>query len=296
MQEAVSAVSRSPHETNKIAACFFGKDLQGKPFSKARSNDYPKDLESFVSKKKRFGKNSGYIHAELCAILASTEGWKEASIAVTDPPCPNCMKHIATAQVKSVYIDHKGFEKDFFRRRLSDFNILSKKIAQLYGITLFKVYRKEKRIEPLFEPLGPPVGPVGCTRIASEMSPGKALSDEKSGSAFVHGKTKKEENPFCLISAPFYYSATGKEEPLPLGMLSGRFHLESFPLFNAVIEAKRLGLRLEGKSFSLKGQITPHNLILALKLSLEGTLEELGKEPTILDKKFMLEFLAQTSR
>jgi deoxycytidylate deaminase len=297
MQEAVNTVKESPHASNKIAACFFGINHDKAPFSITKSNNYPKILEPFVTEKKRFGKNSGYVHAELIAIMAQTGGWEEAFIAITDPPCPNCMKHIASAQIKFVYIDHKGFEKDFFKRRVEDFNLLSKKIAELYGITLFKVYRKEKRIEPLFEALEPMIKQATFVKEVSSEDLKKTFATKESGSVYLEGKTK-DGNLLRLMSEPFYYTESEKEEFFPNDKgLSGRFHLRSFPILNVMIEAKRLGVNLEEKKsfFAIKEQISANELIWALKFNLQGFIEKNGEEPSVvvLDKEYMLKLLSQ---
>lgn len=298
MQEAVNTVKESPHASNKIAACFFGTNQDKSPFSITRSNDYPRVLEPFVSKKKRFGKNSGYVHAELIAIMTQTSGWEEAFIAITDPPCPDCMKHIASAQIKFVYIDHKGFEKDFFKRRVEDFNLLSKKIATLYGITLFKVYRKEKRIETLFEPLeSSKTKQTPFVRKLSSEDFKQHFANTKSESVYLEGQTK-EGNTLRLISEPFYYTESKKEESFQTDKgLSDRFHLRSFPILSVMIEAKRLGLNLEDKNsfFAIKERITANELIWALKFNLKGFIENNAEEPSlvVLDKEHMLKLLTE---
>ena len=227
--------------------------------------------------------------------MAQTGGWEEAFIAITDPPCPNCIKHIASAQIKFVYIDHKGFEKDFFKRRVEDFNLLSKKIAELYGITFFKVYRREKRIEPLFETLASTEKKNTFVKEVTSEELKKSFATKESGSVYLEAKTK-DGNLLRLISEPFYYTESEKEEFLPSDKgLSGRFHLKSFPILSVVIEAKRLGLNLEEKKsfFAIKEKISASELIWALKFNLQGFIEKSGKEPSVLSKEYMLKLLVQ---
>lgn len=150
MQRAVDVVESSLHPTNKIAATVFGTDCDGNPFSVSHTNYWPDKIEKEIGTESRIGNASGTIHAETAAILAApyTEG---ASICVTDPFCPNCAKNIAEAGIKTVYIDHKGFDKDFIVRRENVFDDMSMRICERAGINVYQLWRKEKRLEPIFE-------------------------------------------------------------------------------------------------------------------------------------------------
>lgn len=147
MQAAVDIVLESKHDTNKVAACLFSSDA-----TICRTNDWPPAIASAFGYDARIGDSSGNVHAEVNCILhfpAATEG---ASICITDPCCPNCAKAITEAGIATVYIDHKGFAKDFAARRGSDFQDMSLAIMAHAGISIYEIYRKEERLVPLYLP------------------------------------------------------------------------------------------------------------------------------------------------
>ena len=150
MQKAVDIVNTSPHPVNKIAATLFGVDIHGKSFSHSCTNMWPKPIADNFAPSERIGGSSGTIHAETACILtaACTHG---ASLCVTDPFCPNCAKNLAEAGIKNLYIDHKGFQKEFASRRSGDFKAMSLGICEKAGINVYQVFRKEGRIEPILE-------------------------------------------------------------------------------------------------------------------------------------------------
>jgi dCMP deaminase len=147
MQKAVDVVNTSLHPTNKIAATIFG----GTPaFSLSRTNYWPDSILKAFGTNTDIGSSSGTLHAEVACILSApvTEG---ASICVTDPFCPNCAKNMAEAGIKTIYIDHKGFDKDFASRRGSHFQNMSMQVCERAGISVYEVRRKEDRLVPILE-------------------------------------------------------------------------------------------------------------------------------------------------
>lgn len=148
MQSAVDIVGSSAHHANKIAAAIRGTALDGTPYTIAGTNFSPSILQEKFGAETRFGNSSGWVHAEVGCILRAP-CTKDAHIFLTDPPCPNCAKNIAEAGIKEVYIDHKGFEKDFALRRGEEFKSMSMRIFAAAGITVFKIHRKEQKIEPV---------------------------------------------------------------------------------------------------------------------------------------------------
>lgn len=150
MQRAVDIVNSSPHPSNKIAATVFGLDQDELAFSVSRTNFWPHSIEKHLGHDARIGNSSGTIHAETACLLAApvTEG---ASLCITDPFCPNCAKNIAEAGIRTIYIDHKGFDKDFAARRGEHFEDLSIKICEKAGVSIYKLFRKEERVEPVLE-------------------------------------------------------------------------------------------------------------------------------------------------
>ncbi len=146
MQKAVDIVSSSPHATNKIAATIF-KD--GTSFSS--TNIWPAHIVEKLGTETRVGNSSGTIHAEVSCLLNFPIATEGASLCITDPFCPNCAKNIAESGIKKIYIDHKGFDKDFAQRRGEEYGSMSLRIAARAGISMYQVWRKENRIEPIHE-------------------------------------------------------------------------------------------------------------------------------------------------
>ncbi len=145
MQAAVDIVAQSPHPTNKIAATIAG---DGWAFS--RTNHWPAAIETTIGRDTDIGNSSGTIHAETACIFAAyaaRHATRGASIFITDPPCPNCMKNIAEAGITKLYIDHKGFDKDWAKRRSDQFENMSLRIAAKAAIDVYVIYRKEQRFE-----------------------------------------------------------------------------------------------------------------------------------------------------
>ena len=198
MQAAVDIVATSPHPTNKIAATLAYAD--GGAIS--RTNAWPPSIAEKIGTRTDIGNASGTIHAETACILAA-EMTESASLFVTDPPCPNCMKNMAEAGIRALYIDHKGFDKDFARRRGDTFAEMSLRIAQRAGMAVFIIHRKEQRLETVlktpenYEPLDEsPLRIEGANPVAfrkliteeSEVFRGKpfalALARDKTGQTF----------------------------------------------------------------------------------------------------------------
>ena len=145
MQAAVDIVGQSPHPTSKVAAT-----IAGEGFAFSYTNHWPQIILDTIGQETRIGNSSGTIHAETyCIFSANKHGHptKHAAIFVTDPPCPNCMKNIAEAGINKLYIDHKGFDKDWANRRGDQFEAMSMRIAEKAGIDVFVLYRKEQRFE-----------------------------------------------------------------------------------------------------------------------------------------------------
>lgn len=146
MQKAVDVVNLSLHPTNKVAAALFGDG-----FSLSRTNYWPEIIIKHFGYKTDIGNSSGTVHAEVACILAAPAGTDGASLCVTDPFCPNCAKNIAEAGIKTIYIDHKGFDKDFAARRGDQFENMSMQICARAGISIYEIRRKEERITPILE-------------------------------------------------------------------------------------------------------------------------------------------------
>jgi deoxycytidylate deaminase len=150
MQRAVDIVNSSLHPTNKIAAALSGSDTQGRPYTVAMTNYWPERIHACFGPDARIGKSSGTIHAETACLLTAprTEG---AAMHVTDVFCPNCAKNMAEAGIAAIYIDHKGFAKDFAARRVEAFETLSLPICRKAGVAVYTMKRKERAVAPLLD-------------------------------------------------------------------------------------------------------------------------------------------------
>ncbi len=147
MQRAVDIVLGSPHPDNKVAATLFHEHR-----TISKTNDWPEPIQHKLGLDIRIGDSSGTVHAEVNCLLHFDAPTQRASLAITDPCCPNCAKCIAEAGIKNVYIDHKGFLKDFSIRRGDEFQDMSMRILAHAGISLYEVARKENRITTLYKP------------------------------------------------------------------------------------------------------------------------------------------------
>lgn len=148
MQNAVDIVLSSEHETSKVAACLFHPD--GDPHKMiARTNHRPEAMRHHFEMTERIGKSSQFVHAETACVLEYEGSPLGHYLCVTDPFCPNCAKTIIESGVERVFIDHKGMDKDFVKRRAGAFNMMSLKMTEEAGIDVYILYRKERRFEPL---------------------------------------------------------------------------------------------------------------------------------------------------
>lgn len=151
MQKAVDIVNASPHPTNKIAATLCGLAPDGRPFSLSRTNYWPPAVLRHFGADARIGNSSGTVHAETECIMTAPAPTEGGSLFITDPFCPNCAKNMAEAGLKTIYIDHKGFDKDFAARRGHHFSALSMQICEKAGISVHEIRRKERRTVPILE-------------------------------------------------------------------------------------------------------------------------------------------------
>lgn len=200
MQDAVDIVGTSPHPDNKIAATLFTED-----WALSRTNFWPQPILDKIGMKKRIGSSSGTVHAETACILDAPGATKGAALCVTDPFCPNCAKNIAEAGIKTIYIDHKGFDKDFFKRRSDHFDSMSMRICEKAGISVYQLWRKEERLVPIIETDADftPVddSPVDMERIES--------ADDKNFRYYIERASEKHSRrKFALCFAEDTFGAT----------------------------------------------------------------------------------------
>jgi len=255
MQAAVDIVHQSPHPVNKIAATLFSPK-----FMLSRTNYWPPAIETVFGKDKQIGSSSGSIHAEMATLFDAAYPCKGAHLAVTDPPCPNCIKNIIEAGITHIYIDHKGFEKDFFQRRGQEFRELSLLMCEKAGIGVYKIFRKDRRFETLIA--------QNENKIAHEDSPIISEPIEEVTEAVFNDlvkrgyETHKERNfAIALVKAENdkLYALTARSHPVT-GIsfenhddleLKDKYDLIQHPLNRIFMRAARDGLRfIDGYFFS----------------------------------------------
>lgn len=246
MQSAVDIVGTSPHPTNKIAAT-----LAGDGFHLSRTNCWPSAIEQAFGRETRIGGSSGTIHAETACVIAASAPTKGAALFVTDPPCPNCVKNIAEAGVKTLYIDHKGFDKDFALRRGHHFEHMAMKICERAGISVYVVHRKEKKLVSIleipadFKPVQEKPIRIETVESADENAFAQKISETKN----FYG-----DEPFALC---FARGASGvsmiSAQPHPtLGFTSatmeepeGKYSFIMEPVNRLIMAAARYGLKID---------------------------------------------------
>lgn len=148
MQSAVDVVLSSEHNTSKVSACAFHPS-HPEHEAVASINTRPEMLRGHFSWDARIGSSSQFLHAEISALFKFGGPMRGAHLCVTDPFCPNCAKNLAEAGVRAIYIDHKGFQKDFIARNGDEFKSMSMLIAEKAGISAFEVNRKAGTVTPI---------------------------------------------------------------------------------------------------------------------------------------------------
>ncbi|HNQ92063.1 MAG TPA: deoxycytidylate deaminase [Alphaproteobacteria bacterium] len=256
-QSAVDIVSTSPHPDNKVAACLFTDKLQV-----ARTNEWPDSITKHIGHETRIGDSSGTLHAEVNCILHFSGKTDKASLSITDPCCPNCAKAIAESGIKKLYIDHKGFQKDFATRRGEEFKDMSLSIMAHAGIAIYKINRKEQTLAPIFEPDSsyiPPednpieIKPGGSTDLQTLIN-SVHVKHERWGCALA---TDKDGSKFSLVAST--HPAIGYSGDTPDTEGKYDFYLE--PLSRLLFGAARHGLKLIDGQIWVSTLPTPRELV-----------------------------------
>lgn len=251
MQDAVDIVASSAHPDNKIAATLFSED-----WAVSRTNFWPPLIEQMIGRKNQIGNSSGTVHAETACILNAKGVTQGASLCITDPFCPNCAKNIAEAGIKTIYLDHKGFDKDFFKRRSGDFETMSMRICAHAGISVYKIFRKEKKIETIYEPpegfIPPEDSPIHSEilEVASE----EVFKKHIEAAAKIHKRRKfslcfargNDGNITCLTARAHPvtgYTMNDPDEALDLLTPIGKYSFIQEPVNRMLMTCARRGLK-----------------------------------------------------
>lgn len=199
MQAAVDIVASSPHPDNKIAATLFHQD-----WGLSRTNYWPEKILRAFGPNIDIGNSSGTVHAETACILDAVRPTDGASLCITDPFCPNCAKNIAEAGIKKIYIDHKGFDKDFFQRRSGHFDTMSMRICEKAGISVYELWRRDARIVPIYEA---PQGYIAEEDSPIYKEPIESASDSIFNTVITEAYRVHERRKFCTV---FVKDSAGK--------------------------------------------------------------------------------------
>ena len=252
MQAAVDIVGTSDHPTNKIAATLAGQDAGGQAFSISKTNFWPESIKQKIGKDVRIGNSSGTVHAETACILAAPVT-DDSALFITDPPCPNCVKNMAEAGVRALYIDHKGFDKDFARRRGEDFSNMSMRICDKAGISVYKIFRKEQRTETILkipEGYSPPIeNPPKIEPLEGAINAGdfetliadhqKFYSDEPFALLTAHGQIGRSFVIAANIHPVIGYTSQTMEKP------ENKYSFLLQPVNRILMIAARYGLNVD---------------------------------------------------
>lgn len=252
MQDAVDIVATSPHPTNKIAATLFTDQ-----WSITKTNFWPEQILAKIGENKRIGNSSGTIHAETACILDAPSATKGASLCVTDPFCPNCAKNIAEAGITTIYIDHKGFDKDFFKRRSNHFDSMSMQVCERASINVYQLWRKEQRLTPILE--------APNDFFPKEDSPAEMerieQADEKTFAFYIEKasqKHKRRKFSLCFVEDEFGarhvlivrshavrgYTMSNQKDVGDIEQPSGKYSFIQEPVNRLLMTISRRGLRL----------------------------------------------------
>ncbi len=249
MQRAVDIVNSSAHPTNKIAATLFGIDKHSREFSISATNYWPDIIRERIGTEARIGNSSGTIHAETACILQApyTDG---AALCITDPFCPNCAKNIAEAGIKTIYIDHKGFQKDFIERRAHAFANMAMRICEKAGIAVYELWRKEERLVPIFEPPDgyepPDEHPIKVIPARDFTYLIEQAAQEFKGHKFACALTKDDEGNICGL-ATRGHPALGYTMETDLSELEnpqGKYSFKLEPVNRLLMAAPRKGVKI----------------------------------------------------
>lgn len=252
MQRAVDIVLSSSHPSSKIAAALYRDDT-----ILCRTNDWPPRLLESFGMEERIGDSSGTIHAEIGCILNFPIATNGASLCVTDPFCPNCAKGAAEAGIKTIYIDHKGFTKDFAQRRGDDFESMSLRIARRAGISVYEIRRKENVMTPILvvptDYTPPQDNPIEIKPFSGH-SPSRADLEELVGSVRVKkdrwacGFAQNAAGEIVTLTASLHaaigYSEDSEEDHKIIANSKGKYSFFLEPTNRLLMGAARYGYQL----------------------------------------------------
>lgn len=151
MALARDAEQQSMHPAHKVGALICGTDRNTEHYEIAKSNFWPVLLEKHIGKDKKLGNASTTVHAEVAAICAAP-ATENATIYVTDLPCPNCAKVMAEARIKNIYTDALTHDTPLGQKMKPYFDEVSTPILKNAGISVYEINSETKTITQIITP------------------------------------------------------------------------------------------------------------------------------------------------
>ncbi|PCJ02664.1 MAG: hypothetical protein COB14_01515 [Alphaproteobacteria bacterium] len=151
MALARDAEQQSMHPTHKVGALIFGTDRNAQHYEIVKSNFWPDTLENHIGQNKKLGNASTTVHAEVAAICAAP-ATENATIYVTDLPCPNCAKVMAEARIKNIYTDARTHDTPLGQKMKPYFDDVSTPILLNAGISVYEINSEAKTITQIITP------------------------------------------------------------------------------------------------------------------------------------------------
>ena len=184
--------------------------------------------------------------------MYSPIGWESLAITITDPPCPNCMKNLVDAGVHSIFVDSKGFKKDFYERRQFDFKLMSMKLARLAGIAVYHLNRKGNIVHllsnyPIYKRIKTPKKRFSTLDLKTDIF--KFKDSVKTVRAYATNALGKRILLQSCETLPDGMTAREEERLLGDERLSHRYSFKNFPLLSLLIIAARKGLQVQSKLY-----------------------------------------------
>lgn len=129
---------RSMHPVHKVGALIIGADRHGEHYQISKSNFWPALLEKHIGRNEKLGNASTTMHAEV-AVICAAPATQDATIYVTELPCPNCSKIMAEARVKNIYTDTRAYDTILGQKMKPYFDKVSIPILKHAGISVYEI-------------------------------------------------------------------------------------------------------------------------------------------------------------
>jgi deoxycytidylate deaminase len=256
MDMALATENQSQHPTYKVGAVLQGCDHTGQPFTVARPNFWPERLARALGTDTKLGNSSLTIHAEVAAILAAP-CTDEATIYVTNFPCPNCAKMIAESRISRVFIDsHTHRNTPLGEKMYPYFENVSRRIFDKACIEVQEILYPRQDFKTLV-PARPTKmraikHPVLQIPVATDslnaghfvaLAEEKGLADSKNAHALCFARTEMGL-PYILAAQTDYSIGMNERTADDIRAAQDKYSPLLYPVNRLLAAAARMGLRL----------------------------------------------------